>query len=102
MRHAVATLINIGVIPAINSTKLRDGSDPKTVDQAFKSTPHSVVNSLGKQRLSIALSFKAGLDTVTDVGEFYGVNYPTKNRPIAFGNYRLQRSNKVFSYRNKQ
>lgn len=69
-------------------------------DGAYKSTPHRVVNSSGKERLSIVLAFDPDPDTLIDAREIYGADYPAKDAPITCGDYLIERFSRAFSYRN--
>ena len=66
----------------------------------FKSNPHRVVNSSGRERLSIAMFIDPDFDTpivpVVQPGE--KANYPE----VSAGDYILGRFDKAFAYRNKK
>lgn len=70
-------------------------------DGAYKSTPHRVINSSGKERLSIVLAFDPDPDTLIDARDIYGADYVTNVQPISCGDYLIDRFGKAFSYRNK-
>ncbi len=67
---------------------------------AYKSTPHRVVNSSGKERLSIVLAFDPDPNTLIDAREVYGADYIAKDDPIICGDYLIDRFSRAFSYRN--
>lgn len=66
---------------------------------AYKSTPHRVVNSSGKERLSLVLAFDPDPETLIDAHEIFGASHQSKESPIACGDYLIWRFNKAFSYR---
>ena len=68
---------------------------------AYKSTPHRVVNSSGRKRLSLVLAFDPNPETMIDVRSVFE-NPPTDAEPaITCGDYLIWRFNKAFAYRNK-
>ncbi len=68
-------------------------------DGAYKSTPHRVVNSSGRERLSLVLAFDPDPQTLIDARQIYGPDYVAQNDPITCGDYLTWRFNKAFSYR---
>jgi len=68
---------------------------------AYKSTPHRVVNSSGRERLSLVLAFDPDPDTLIDPREIYGADFEAKDPPITCGDYLNWRFAKAFSYRQK-
>ena len=68
-------------------------------DGAYKSTPHRVVNSSGKQRLSMVLAFDPDPETMIDAREVFGSEHQPKEAAITCGDYLIWRFNKAFSYR---
>lgn len=70
-------------------------------DGAYKSTPHRVVNSSGRERLSLVLAFDPEPDTNIDAREVFGGSYQAKEPPITCGDYLIWRFNKAFSYRTR-
>jgi isopenicillin N synthase-like dioxygenase len=68
-------------------------------DGAYKSTPHRVVNSSGKKRLSIVLAFDPDPETMIDARDVFGAGYLPKEEPITCGDYLIWRFKKAFSYR---
>ena len=68
---------------------------------AYKSTPHRVVNSSGRERLSLVLAFDPDPDTVIDSREIYGADTQTPEKSISCGDYLLWRFAKAFSYRDQ-
>ena len=67
----------------------------------YKSTPHRVVNSSGKERLSIVLAFDPDPDTLINPAEIAGIDTNNIDDPITCGDYLIWRFNKAFSYRKK-
>ena len=68
---------------------------------AYKSTPHRVVNSSGRKRLSLVLAFDPDPETMIDVRSVFE-NPPIDAEPaITCGDYLIWRFNKAFAYRNK-
>ncbi len=64
---------------------------------AYKSTPHRVVNTSGRERLSLVLAFDPNPETVIDANEIPGLT--TNEEPITCGDYLTWRFGKAFSYR---
>jgi len=71
-------------------------------DGAYKSTPHRVVNSSGRERLSLVLAFDPEPDTLIDARAVFGADHTVSEPPISCGDYLLWRFEKAFSYRQKQ
>lgn len=69
---------------------------------AYKSTPHRVVNSSGRERLSLVLAFDPDPDTVIDSRQIYGADSKAEEESITCGDYLLWRFAKAFSYRDQQ
>lgn len=69
-------------------------------DGAYKSTPHRVVNSSGRERLSLVLAFDPDPETLIDAREVFGAGHVAKEDPITCGDYLIWRFAKAFSYRN--
>ena len=68
----------------------------------YKSTPHRVVNTSGKERMSIVLAFDPDPETVIDAREVFDTNFVAKDPPITCGDYLIWRFNKAFAYRRKE
>ena len=66
----------------------------------YKSTPHRVVNTSGKERLSIVLAFDPNPETVVDPKDVFGPTYKSNIEPMTCGDYLIWRFGKAFSYRN--
>jgi len=63
----------------------------------YKSTPHRVVNTSGRERLSLVLAFDPNPETMIDAGDIPGL--APIDDPITCGDYLLWRFAKAFSYR---
>ncbi len=87
--------------PPIEGTLVVNVADllSRWTDGAYKSTPHRVVNSSGRERLSLVLAFDPDPDTVIDARAIYGPNYAAKEEPITCGDYLVWRFGKAFAYR---
>ncbi|OED41134.1 hypothetical protein AB833_10270 [Chromatiales bacterium (ex Bugula neritina AB1)] len=68
-------------------------------DGEYKSTPHRVVNSSGRERMSLVLAFDPEPDTPIDATHVFGANHQPKEPPISCGDYLIWRFGKAFSYR---
>ena len=66
----------------------------------YKSTPHRVVNSSTKERLSLVLAFDPNPETMIDPKEVHGKSFNSEEDPISCGDYLIWRFGKAFSYRN--
>ena len=66
---------------------------------AYKSTPHRVVNTSGRERLSLVLAFDPDPETLIDARGIYGQDCSTNDAPITCGDYLVSRFDKAFSYR---
>lgn len=84
--------------PPIEGTLIVNVADllHRWTDGAFKSTPHRVVNSSGRERLSIVLAFDPNPETIIDAKDIFG---KSSEEPITCGEYLNWRFNKAFSYR---
>jgi len=88
--------------PPIEGTLVVNVGDllERWTDGKFRSTPHRVINSSGRERLSLVLAFDPDPETLIDAREVYGVNHVAKQEPISCGDYLIQRFGRAFSYRN--
>jgi len=87
--------------PPIPGTLLVNVADllARWTDGAYKSTPHRVVNSSGRERLSLVLAFDPNPETMIDAHEVFGADYSPKSEPITCGDYLDWRFAKAFAYR---
>ena len=68
---------------------------------AYKSTPHRVVNSSGRERMSLVLAFDPEPETMIDSTEIFGADSSPEFDPITCGDYLIWRFGKAFAYREK-
>jgi isopenicillin N synthase-like dioxygenase len=66
---------------------------------AYKSTPHRVVNTSGRERLSLVLAFDPDPNTLIDASAIPGLT--PNEAPITCGDYLMWRFEKAFAYRRK-
>ena len=87
--------------PPIEGTLIVNVADllARWTDGAYKSTPHRVVNSSGKERLSMVLAFDPNPETVIDAREIFGKNHVAKEETTTCGDYLDWRFKKAFAYR---
>ena len=85
--------------PPIEGTLVVNVGDllSRWTDGQYKSTPHRVVNTSGRERLSLVLAFDPDPETMIDAGEIPGL--APKDDPITCGDYLVWRFAKAFSYR---
>lgn len=69
---------------------------------AYKSTPHRVVNSSGRERLSLVLAFDPDPETTIDARDVRGEDFVASDPPITCGDYLTWRFKKAFAYRQGQ
>ena len=89
--------------PPIEGTLIVNVADllSRWTDGAYKSTPHRVVNSSGKKRLSIVLAFDPNPETVIDAKDVFGNQHVSKETATTCGEYLTWRLEKAFAYRKK-
>ncbi len=87
--------------PPIEGTLIVNVGDllARWTDHAYKSTPHRVVNSSGRERLSLVLAFDPDPQTVIDPREIFGANHEVREPATTCGDYLVWRFGKAFSYR---
>ncbi len=87
--------------PPIDGTLLVNVGDllSRWTDGAYRSTPHRVVNSSGRDRLSLVLAFDPDPDTVIDARDVFGPSLTAAEPPITCGAYLVWRFKRAFSYR---
>ena len=89
--------------PPIEGTLIVNVADllSRWTDGAYKSTPHRVVNSSGKKRLSIVLAFDPNPETVIDAKDVFGNQHASQETATTCGEYLTWRFEKAFAYRKK-
>ncbi len=87
--------------PPIEGTLIVNVADllARWTDGFYKSTPHRVVNSSGKKRLSLVLAFDPDPDTLIDARSVFGSDHTPKDEPITCGDYLIWRFARAFAYR---
>lgn len=87
--------------PPIDGTLIVNVADllARWTDGAYKSTPHRVVNSSGKERLSLVLAFDPNPETAIDARDLYGESHTPNEPATTCGDYLEWRFNKAFAYR---
>jgi len=88
--------------PPIDGTLVVNVADllSRWTNGAYKSTPHRVVNTSGRERLSLVLAFDPDPETLVDSRAVFGVDHEPDNDPITCGDYLVWRFGKAFAYRN--
>jgi isopenicillin N synthase-like dioxygenase len=86
--------------PPIEDTLVVNVGDllSRWTDGEYKSTPHRVVNSSGRERLSLVLAFDPDPQTMIDANAVFA-GRTAKEEPITCGDYLVWRFGKAFSYR---
>lgn len=89
--------------PPIDGTLVVNVGDllERWTDGAFRSTPHRVVNSSGRERLSLVLAFDPDPQTMIDAREVFGADHEPRQAPISCGDYLVWRFARAFSYRER-
>ena len=65
----------------------------------YRSTVHRVINSSGRERLSLVLAYDPNFETLVDPNAFCADGERPHDEPITCGDYLLWRFRKAFSYR---
>ena len=68
-------------------------------DGSYRSTRHRVINSSGRERLSLVLAYDPDPDTIIDACEIFGPGHKPSEAPITCGDYLIWRFEKAFAYR---
>jgi isopenicillin N synthase-like dioxygenase len=68
-------------------------------NDTYRSTPHRVINSSGRERLSLVLAYDPNHETVVDSKLFCSDGEAPKYEPITCGDYLTWRFEKAFAYR---
>jgi isopenicillin N synthase-like dioxygenase len=66
---------------------------------AYKSTPHRVVNTSGRERLSLVLAYDPNPETMIDPRDVFRRDVEGAEAPITCGEYLIWRFGKAFAYR---
>ena len=68
-------------------------------NRRYRSTVHRVINSSGRERLSLVLAYDPNFETLVDPNAFCADGETPHDGPITCGDYLLWRFEKAFSYR---
>ena len=68
-------------------------------NRRYRSTVHRVINSSGRERLSLVLAWDPNFETLVDPRAFCAPGETPHDEPITCGDYLLWRFRKAFSYR---
>ena len=87
--------------PPIEGTLIVNVADllSRWTDGAYKSTPHRVVNTSGRERLSLVLAFDPEPQTRIDAKDVFGPEYEPQEAAITCGDYLIWRFERAFRYR---
>lgn len=87
--------------PPIPGTLLVNMAGPlaRWTDGEYSSTPHRVVNSSGRERLSLVLAFGPNPETLTDPSAVFGPERAPAAQPITCGDDLPWRFGKARAYR---
>lgn len=90
--------------PPIDGTLVVNVADllSRWTNGAYKSTPHRVVNSSGRERLSLVLAFDPNPETLVDPSQIPGQDTENMEEPITCGDYLIWRFARAFSYRTEK
>jgi len=69
-------------------------------DDEYRSTPHRVVNTSGRERLSLVLAYDPDPQTLVDPAAVFGPTRSVGYAPITCGEYLERRFARAFDYRN--
>jgi len=87
--------------PPIDGTLVVNVGDllSRWTNGAYRSTPHRVINSSGRERLSLVLAYDPEPQTMIDPRDLFGPDCKLPEPPISCGDYLSWRFAKAFSYR---
>ena len=68
-------------------------------NRRFRSTVHRVINTSGRERLSLVLAYDPNFETVVDPGAFCAGDETPRDEPVLCGDYLLWRFERAFAYR---
>lgn len=89
--------------PPIDDTLVINVGDllSRWTNGSYRSTPHRVVNSSGRERMSMVLAFDPDPQTRIDARDIYGEDYVASEPAITCGDYLEWRFGKAFAYRSE-
>lgn len=89
--------------PPIEGTLVVNVGDllSRWTDGAYVSTPHRVMNTSGRERLSLVLAYDPNPETPIDSRAIFGAGHTPKSEPTTCGDYLTARFARAFAYRNK-
>ncbi|MGI9520365.1 MAG: isopenicillin N synthase family dioxygenase [Hyphomicrobiaceae bacterium] len=87
--------------PPIDGTLVVNVGDllARWTDDAYRSTPHRVVNRSGKERLSLVLAYDPNPETIIDSRHVFGAGHEAKYDPTTCGDYLTWRFAKAFAHK---
>jgi isopenicillin N synthase-like dioxygenase len=65
----------------------------------FRSTPHRVINTSGRERLSLVVAYDPNFESVVDPSVLCAEDEVPRHEPISCGDYLMWRFKKAFAYR---
>lgn len=89
--------------PPIEGTLIVNVADllSRWTNRAYKSTPHRVINTSGRERISLVLAFDPDPETVIDASQIPTIPHANAEPAISCGDYLIWRFEKAFAYRKK-
>ena len=87
--------------PPIRGTLVVNVGDllARWTNDAYRSTPHRVINTSGKERLSLVLAYDPDYPTLIDPRSVTAAPLRAGNDPITCGDYLVERFGRAFGYR---
>ena len=88
-------------VPPIPSTMVVNVGDllARWSNGRYRSTPHRVIITSGRERLSVVLAYDPNFETLADPSLFCDAGEATIAPPITCGEYLMRRFEKAFAYR---
>lgn len=89
--------------PPIEGTLVVNVGDllARWTDGAYVSTPHRVLNTSGRERLSLVLAYDPNPETPIDPRAIFGADHRAAQPPTTCGDYLVERFARAFAYRTK-